>query len=602
MIAACLLPAAAAWAQTERPPNVVVILADDLGWADVGADAASFNLTPHIDSLARDGVRFTDAYAAAPVCSPSRAALLTGKYPARLHITDWLPGRPDRPDQKLARPAIEMQLPLGEVTLAEALRTRGYVSAHIGKWHLGGAGFGPTDQGFAVNVAGDEAGSPRSYFAPFERDGRVMPGLEQAPDGQYLTDRLTDEALRFIDGNRDRPFFLYLSHYAPHIPLQAQAALIERHKARASAAPQANPIYAAMIESIDTGVGRILARLDALALTGRTIVVFTSDNGGLATREGPNTPATSNAPLRNGKGYLQEGGIRVPLMVRWPGQLPAGVVSRTPVSSIDLLPTLLALTGAPALPGVDGVSLEPVLRGTGELAPRPLFWHYPHYSNQARSPQAPAGGGPGAAIRLERWKLIEHFETGRHELYDLAADPGEANDLAAAQPERVLDLGRQLLAWQGKVGAQWMRSNPEYQNPAVEPSADGTILLPAHAAVVHGERLRYEPSPVKNTLGFWTQAEDWVHWDFVLPRAGRYRLEALQGCGPGSGGAEVEIAVGDQRLTMTVADTGGFQNFVRRELGELRLPAGPQRLTVRPRTKPGAAVMDLREVRLVPVE
>jgi arylsulfatase A len=603
LLAACALtmPATAA-AQDQRPPNIVLIVADDLGWADVGADAASLYLTPHIDSLARDGVRFTDAYAAAPVCSPTRAALLTGKYPARLHITDWLPGRPDRPDQKLARPAIDMQLPLAEVTLAEALQERGYVSAHIGKWHLGGAGFGPTEQGFTVNVGGDDAGSPRSYFAPFQRDGRFMPGLEAAAEGEYLTDRLTDEALRFIDANRDRPFFLYLSHYAPHIPLQAKAALVEKHRSRAAAGPQTNAIYAAMIESIDDGVGRVLERLETLALTGRTIVVFTSDNGGLATREGPNTPATSNAPLRNGKGYLQEGGLRVPLIVRWPGQVRRGAVSHAPVSSIDLFPTLLALSGASAVPPVDGVSLEGVLRGTGELAERPLFWHYPHYSNQARSQGAPEGGGPGAAIRVGRWKLIEHFESGDHELYDLEEDSGEATNLASVKEDQVLDLGRQLLAWQNAVKAQWPRYNPEYENPVLHPAADGSIVLHASDAVIHGGTLRYEPSPAKNTLGFWTDRADWVHWDFEVPSAGLYRLDVLQGCGQGSGGAAVELAVGADRLTMTVEDTGSFQTFVRREAGELRLAAGPQRLTVRPRTKPGVAVMDLREVRLVRVE
>lgn len=589
-------------AQAPRPPNIILIVADDLGWADVGANAGSFHLTPHIDSLARDGMRFTDAYAAAPVCSPTRAALLTGKYPARLRITDWLPGRADRPDQKLLRPAIEPHLPLAEVTLAEALKPAGYVSGHVGKWHLGGEGFGPLEQGFAVNVAGDHTGTPLSYFAPFSREGRFMPGLERAPEGEYLTERLTDEAVRFIEANRQQPFFLYLAHYTPHIPLRAPAEMIERHRGRAAPGPQGNPIYAAMLESLDDGVGRVLARLEQLELDEDTLVIFTSDNGGLSTLEGPNTPATSNAPLRNGKGYLQEGGIRVPLLVRWPGRVRAGSVTSAPVSSIDFFPTLAALAGANAGSGVDGASLEGVLRGTAPLPDRPLFWHYPHYSNQSRSKGAPAPGGPGAAVREGRWKLIQHFETGRHELYDLEADPGEANDLAEAQPERVLTMARALHAWQNTVKAQWPMANPGHRPAPLMPGADGSLLLHARDAIVHGSNLRYEPQPFKDTLGYWTRVDDWAEWAFELPGPGRYRVEALQGAGKGSGGAEVEVAIGGERLVMTVEDTGGFQNFVRRTLGEVRLAAGRHALQVRPRTRPGVAVMDLREVRLVKLD
>lgn len=589
-------------AQSGRPPNVIVILADDLGWADVRANASSFFLTPQIDSLARDGVRFTEAYASAPVCSPTRAALLTGKYPARLHLTDWLPGRPDRPDQKLARPVIRPHLATEEVTIPEALGPAGYVSAHIGKWHLGGEGSGPLDHGFAVNVAGDHTGTPLSYFAPFSRDGRFMPGLEGAKEGEYLTDRLTDEALRFIEGNHDRPFFLQLWHYTPHIPLRAKEELVERHKARPAAGPRTNAIYAAMLESLDDSVGRVLAKLEALGIEGNTVVIFTSDNGGLATMEGPNTPATSNAPLRNGKGYLHEGGTRVPLLVKWPGIIPAGRIDRTPVSSIDLFPTVLALAGVKAPGAVDGVNIEGLLRGTAPLPDRALYWHYPHYSNQARSPGAPGGGGPGAAMRQGRWKLIQHFETGVHELYDLDVDPGETNDLAPAQPERVLAMGKGLHSWQSGVKAQWPTQNPAHTATPVQPQSDGSVVLHARDAAVHGQNLRYEPQPHKNTLGFWTRVEDWASWEFELPAPGRYRVEALQGCGPKSGGAEVEFAVGDQRVTMTVEETGHFQNFVRRDLGELRLAAGRHSLSVRPQTKPGVAVMDLREVRLVRVE
>ncbi|MGH8637387.1 MAG: sulfatase-like hydrolase/transferase, partial [Burkholderiales bacterium] len=489
-----------------------------------------------------------------------------------------------------------------ETTLAEALKGAGYATGHIGKWHLGGAGSGPQDHGFSVNIAGDHTGSPLSYFAPFAREGRFMPGLERASEGEYLTDRLTDEALRFIEASRSGPFFLYLSHYAPHIPLRAKPQLVDRHRARAATGPQTNAIYAAMLESLDGSVGRVLARLETLGLAERTIVIFTSDNGGLSTVEGPNTPATSNAPLRNGKGYLHEGGIRVPLLVRWPGRVRPGVVERTPVTSTDVFPTLLALARVNAAGTGDGADIGGLLSGGTSVPPRPLYWHYPHYSNQARSADAPAGGGPGAAMRDGPWKLIQHFETGFHELYDLEADPGERNNLADAHPERVLAMGKQLHAWQSSVGAQWPSQNPAYRPSSITPAANGTVVLHAREAVVHGETLRYEPQPHKNTLGFWTRADDWVEWEFELPAPGRYRLEALQGCGPGSGGAHVDFAVADARLTLVVEDTGGFQNFVRRDLGEVRLPAGRHALRVEPQSKPGAAVMDLREVRLLKID
>jgi arylsulfatase A len=290
-------------AAAPRPPNVIVIVADDLGWADLGCYGSKFHRTPNLDKLAAAGMRFTDAYAACPVCSPTRAALLTGKAPARLHLTDWLPGRPDRPDQRLLRPDILQELPLEEITLARVLRTSpstAYVTGHIGKWHLGGTGFGPEQHGFASNIAGDETGEPRSYFAPFKStDGsgkeHVMPGLDKAPDGEYLTDRLSTEAIRFVDRNQERPFFLYLAHYAPHIPLKARPELVAKYPQERVPGRQSNALYAAMLESLDEGVGRLVRRLDQLNLSDNTILVFTSDNGGLATLEGPDTPATNNA-------------------------------------------------------------------------------------------------------------------------------------------------------------------------------------------------------------------------------------------------------------------------------------------------------------------
>ena len=436
-------------------PNVVFILVDDLGWADVGCYESTFYRTPNIDRLAVDGMRFSDAYAASLACSPTRASILTGKYPARLHLTDWLPGRQDRPSQKLLKPDTQRHLPLEELTLAEALKPLGYTSASIGKWHLGGLGFGPLQQGFDLNIAGDESGSPLTYFAPFRKGAHVMPGLESSKPGEYLTDRLTDEALKFMEMNRDGPFFLYLSHYAVHIPLEAKQSLIAHFRDRPAAGPQTNAIYAAMIESVDESVGRILQKLDELRLTDRTLVIFTSDNGGLSVKEGPNTPATSNAPLRAGKGFLYEGGMRVPLIVRWPGTVSAGTLERTPVSSIDFLPTILAAVGAPARSGIDGLDLCPVLRQTEPLRRKALYWHYPHYSNQ--------GGLPGGVIREGRFKLLQFFEDGRLELYDLAQDLAEHHNLASAQPERAAALLVGLEQWRKSQDAQMMEPNPEYQ-------------------------------------------------------------------------------------------------------------------------------------------
>ena len=421
----CLGPTATA----AEKPNVVIILIDDLGRNDLGCYGSRYYRTPNLDKLAADGIRFSDAYAACPVCSPTRAAILTGKYPARLHLTDWLPGRADRPDQKLVRPVIRQQLPLEEVTLAEALKAAGYTTGHVGKWHLGGAGFGPQQQGFDVNVAGDQTGSPRSYFAPFkDAQGRFMPGLEQAPNGEYLTDRLTTEAERFIETNRDRPFFLNFAHYAVHIPLRAKQEIIAKYATDGRPGTQNNPIYAAMVESMDESVGRVVKKLSDLALDKKTLLIFTSDNGGLSVREGANTPATTNAPLREGKGFLYEGGIRAPLIVAGHGVEKPGRVSDVPVSSLDFFPTILELCGFSCESKPDGVSIVPVLKG-GSLNRDALYWHYPHYANQ--------GGRPGGVVRAGDMKLIESYENDRRELFDLKRDPGELRNLAAEKPDVV---------------------------------------------------------------------------------------------------------------------------------------------------------------------
>lgn len=577
-------------------PNVVLIVADDLGGADLGCYGSNYHQTPHLDKLAGDGVRFAQAYSAAPVCSPTRAALMTGKYPARLHLTDWLPGRPDRNDQPLLRPEIRQQLPLEEVTLAERLRQAGYATAHVGKWHLGGTGFGPLEQGFDKNIAGDETGTPLSYLAPFGSNGRMMPGLEQAEPGEYLTDRLTTEAIRFVTEKRDRPFFLYLAHYAPHTPLTGRPDLQQKWEERdrpKNPGAQANPIYAAMLESVDESVGRIRQALADHGLAENTLVIFTSDNGGLATAEGPRTPSTSNAPLREGKGFLYEGGIRIPLIAYWPTVVIGGRVVETPVSSYDLVPTLVDLCGLEPVGQVDGLSTAAVWKNTGVVPERTLYWHYPHYSNQRAR--------PGGAIRKGNYKLIEFYETGRRELFDLGQDRSESRNLAADQPDLVESLGAELVAWRQSVGAQRMSPNPDFvPNPQGE---DRIVVLPAKSATVHGTMLRYEPLPHKETLGFWVKEQDWAEWDFTLREPGRYQVEILQGCGPGSGGSTVEMRLDGQVVGFTVEETRHFQDFKPRVVGEFHL-SEPGRKTLQfvPTRKPGVAVMDLRQVRLLPVK
>lgn len=567
--------------------NVVVILADDLGWADLGCYGSTFHRTPALDRLAKQGLRFTDGYASCPVCSPTRAALLTGKAPARLGLTDWLPGRTDRPDQPLLRPELPQQLALEETTLAEAFKAAGYATGHIGKWHLGGKGFEPTRQGFDVNIAGDHTGTPRSYFAPFRNKQGVMPGLDKAAEDEYLTDRLAAEAERFLEANKERPFFLYLPHHAVHTPLRAKADHVKKYEATAIPGKQSNAVYAAMLESLDDAVGRVMAKLDELKLADRTIVVFTSDNGGLATREGPNTPATINTPLREGKGWLYEGGIRVPFLVRWPGVVKPGRTSSVPVVTHDLYPTLLEARGVEVKEKVDGVSLVSLLRGEGQPKREALYWHYPHYANQRSR--------PGGAVRAGNWKLIEFYEDNRRELFDLSKSVGEHRNLAAEQPDVVKRLASRLDAWRKEVGAKMPRPNPDYvPNPQ---DAKGVVTLHANSARVHGTQLRYEPLPHKFTLGYWTEIGDHASWELTLTKPGTFAVEVLQGCGKGQGGSVVEVAVGEQSLRFTVEDTGGFQNFQPRVIGTLTIDkAGRHTLTVRPRSKAKAAVMDLRQV------
>ena len=411
-------------------PNIVFILADDLGVNDLGAYGRRDHRTPNLDRLAAEGLRFTTAYVASPICSPSRAALMTARAPARLHLTTFLPGRADAPSQKLLHPPIRQQLPLEETTIAERLRSAGYATAAIGKWHLGGAGYGPRDQGFDVEHAG------QATTTPSETEGGK---------GEY---DLTREAQRFIDANRDRPFFLYLAHNNPHIPYSAQQKFVDDNR------EAFEPRYAATVQTLDDVVGRLLLHLDAAGLRDKTIVVFTSDNGGLHMPEGRHPRVTHNTPFRAGKGYLYEGGLRVPLIVRGPG-LAKGVVVDAPFVNMDWMPTLLELAGAPPAPGIDGVSQARVLTsGKSSSDSRPLFWHIPHYTNQ--------GSRPAGAMREGRWKLVEHYDDGKVELFDLNDDRGETRNLAAREAARAADMRARLRDWRTSVGAQENTPNPNW--------------------------------------------------------------------------------------------------------------------------------------------
>jgi arylsulfatase A len=528
LLAALLVAAASGGAEAAdpRPPNVVLFLLDDLGWRDLGCYGSSFHETPSIDRLAEEGVRFTDAYAACHVCSPTRASLLTGKYPARLHLTDWLPGRKQFPFQRLLNAPIEPALPAAEVTLAEALREHGYATAHIGKWHLGEEPHGPRSQGFDLQVPRWNKGWPnKGYHAPFE-----LEGLPDQP-GEYLTDRLTDEAERFITAQRDRPFFLYLSHFAVHDPIEGRADLVAKYRERrdrvrdrAATGPefvlegnpddphpltpadlaersgrpewseyrvlpdrtvkikqhQDNVEFAAMVESADESLGRIRRRLEELDLDGETIIVVVSDNGGMSAANFGNPRrvvppdrldrsfSTSNLPLRGAKGWLYEGGIRVPLIIRWPAGGTAGGVCSEPVITTDIYPTVLEMAGLPARQEqhLDGVSLVPLLEADATLGKAAttlgrdaLYWHFPHYSNHGMQ-------SPGGAVRSGRHKLLEYFENGTVQLFDLVADPGEQRDLSRADPERAERMRTELAAWRTRVGAAEMLPNPEHREPA----------------------------------------------------------------------------------------------------------------------------------------
>jgi arylsulfatase A-like enzyme len=443
----------------DRPPNVVLVLVDDLGWKDLSCQGSGFYETPHVDALAAQGMRFMQAYAACAVCSPTRSAVLTGKYPARLGITDWIRPRHSRDEEEyqkskvggfvgngnrdLLTPANRFELDLEETTLAERLKAAGYATCHVGKWHLGDPGHLPTDQGFDRNAGGYDFGQPPSYFDPYtnKKLPEGIPTLPSRKEGEYLAEREADEAVSFIREHKEAPFFLSYWPYEVHTPLQAKADVVEHYKAKPKT-EQSNPTYAAMVQGMDEAVGAITAALDELKLANNTLVVFTSDNGGLI---GP----TNNAPLRSGKGYPYEGGLRVPLIVRWPGVVPKGTTSNVLACSIDLVPTICEAVGRPvAQDTLDGISLWKHISSGGKtpVDRDTLLWHFPHYRQQDVVPYS--------VLRSGDWKLIKRYEGPAFELFNLADDPEEKHDLASEQPDRVKALDKELMDSLQAAGAR----------------------------------------------------------------------------------------------------------------------------------------------------
>jgi arylsulfatase A-like enzyme len=451
------------------PPNVVMFLIDDLGATDLGCFGSTFYETPNIDRLAASGMRFTTACAACPVCSPTRASIMTGRYPPRTGVTDYIGGK-NQPEvwtrnTRLMPAPYADHLALEERTVAEALRDAGYATFFAGKWHLGSKGFLPTDHGFDLNIGGTNAGSPKSYFSPYGN-----PLMKDGPHGEHMPIRLASEAAAFMTANAERPFLVFMPFYSVHIPLNAPRELIKKYEAKAAAlksrGPEAgreheselrlvqnHPTYAAVVESMDTAVGIVLDKLKELGLEDNTLVIFTSDNGGLSTAEGR---PTSNLPLRAGKGWLYEGGVRVPTIVRLPGVTEEGSTCEAPIASTDYFPTILEVTGRPLEPKnhLDGESIVPLLRGESRKV-RPMFWHYPHYGNQ--------GGQPGGAVRDERYKLIEWYEDGELELFDLVVDPNETRNVAKDHPEVAQRMKKMLEDWRVEVGAKMPTENPNYR-------------------------------------------------------------------------------------------------------------------------------------------
>jgi arylsulfatase A len=428
-------------------PNIIIFFIDDMGSQDLGCYGNDFYKTPTIDRLAAKSTRFTNAYSACTVCSPTRAALMTGKYPAKLHLTDWISGHV-KPFAKLSVPDWTMHVPLEEKTVAESLKEAGYATWHVGKWHLGhDEKYWAENQGFNVNIAGNFKGAPikdkqyNGYFSPYG-----LPRLTDGPKDEYLTDRLTDEALALIDKqSASQPFFLNLAHYGVHTPLQGKAEKVEKYtKLLKAPHPQKNPVYAAMIESVDESLDRIIKKLEDKNLMDNTLIIFAADNGTLAS-------VSTSKPFREGKGWAYEGGIRTPLIVYWKGVSEGGRIIDEPVITMDIYSTILDAAGVKQGGNIDGKSLLPVVKNNMHYD-RPLFWHYPHYHND----------NPHGAVRIGDWKLIQYFEDNHFELYNLKDDIGEMNNLAAQHTAKVKELRKIMEDWRVQVGAQMPSANPNY--------------------------------------------------------------------------------------------------------------------------------------------
>lgn len=457
-----------------RKPNFIFILVDDLGWGDLGCYGSIFYETEYLDQIATEGVKFTDAYAAAPICSPTRASILTGKYPATLGLTNFIGGKTK--GKLIDAPYID-HLSLGEKSLAEALKQGGYSTWHVGKWHLGGEPYYPEHHGFDVNIGGCSWGLPsQGYFSPWG-----INNLKDGYEGQFLTDRLTEEAIRLIKNRSDNPFYLNLCYYAVHVPIQAKTALVNKYQKKVKDLKldkvktfkmgehfpcehkryqrvlrrlvQSDAVYAGLVEIVDQNVGKLLQAVEEEGLKKDTIIIFTSDNGGLSTAEGS---PTCNAPLSEGKGWMKEGGIREPLLIRWPGVIRSGSICNVPVTSVDFYPTILEIAGLPPIRNqhTDGLSIFPLLKGNDKMERKAIFWHYPHYSNQ--------GNTPGSSIRIGDYKLIEFFEDNSIELYNLKDDITEQNNLAYQEEDKSTYLLDTLKNWQLHVKARIPESNLEY--------------------------------------------------------------------------------------------------------------------------------------------